>query len=132
MALDEKSQDRSYQFGRLLAYAQYTENLIQFLTDKSHRQTNAERMMHQFTLRPAKTWEQLKLKLLSYQRQLKNHALVNHWNTKMNEIVDSLGHDGFTNAPLSEQYLLGYSSQMMALQNRNKTNEAEESKDVNI
>ncbi len=132
LALDEKSQDRSYQFGRLLAYAQYTENLIQFLTDKSHRQTNAERMMHQFTLRPAKTWEQLKLKLLSYQRQLKNHALVNHWNTKMNEIVDSLGHDGFTNAPLSEQYLLGYSSQMMALQNRNKTNESEELDNVNI
>lgn len=124
MALDPNNKDRSYLFGRLLAYAQHIEDYAQFRTENTHRQTNAERMMHAMTLRPAKTWTQLSLRLQSYLRQLRMPGLKARWNTSMQEIVDALGEAGYTNEPLQEQYLLGYSSQMMEFRaNRTKAEE---------
>lgn len=125
MALDNLTTDRSYLFGRLLAYAQSIENYAQWATEKAHRQTNAERMMHQLSLRPAKTWQQLYLKLQSYMRQLKKPALVNKWNTGIYEIIDKLGQENFTNAPLDEQYLLGFSSQILELRKKNEKEDEE-------
>ncbi len=126
MTLDENNLDRSYLFGRLLAYAQHIESYAQYISENTHRQTNAERMMHQFTIRPAKTWAQLSLKLQSYFRQLNKPGLVNRWNTQMMQIVALLGKANFMNDPLDEQYLLGFSSQSLALRNYNKENELEE------
>lgn len=124
MALDYNNKDRSYLFGRLLAYAQHIENYVQYRTENTHRQTNAERMMHAMTLRPAKTWTQLSLRLQSYLRQLRMPGLKARWNASMQEIVDALGEAGYTNEPLQEQYLLGFSSQMMEFRtNRTKGEE---------
>lgn len=131
MALDENNLDRSYLFGRLLAYAQHIESYAQYVSENKHRQTNAERMMHQFTIRPAKTWAQLTLKLQSYFRQLNKPGLVNKWNTQMMQIVNLLDKTKYTNDPLDEQYLLGYSSQSLALRNYNKENELEEADNGN-
>ena len=129
MAMDECNHDRSYLFGRLLAYAQHMESYSQWKGENTHRQTNAERMMHQFSLRPAKTWAQLALRLQSYLRQLKNPRLVDWWNVKTCEILDMLGKEGYTNKPLGEQYLLGYSSQILALRNNMKEKETKEEDD---
>lgn len=126
MALDENSSDRSYLFGRLLAYAQHIESYVQYKTENTHRQTNAERMMHQFTIHPAKSWAQLTQRLQSYFRQLKKPGLVNKWNTEMHQLVDQIGVEGFTNDALKEQYLLGFSSQLLALRNNPKEKDIEE------
>jgi len=123
MDLDENNVDRSFLFGRLLAYARHIESYSQFLSGNAHRETNAERMMHQFSLRPAKTWAQLYMKLGSYIRQLKMPGLANQWNTEMEKIIGKIG-DGFTNSPLEEQFILGYSVQSMALRNK-KNNDTE-------
>lgn len=130
MALETNNQDRSYLFGRLLAYAQHIESYSQYVTEKSHRQTNAERMMHQFSLRPAKTWAMLNLRLQPYLRQLKRPGLTSWWSTETLKLMDALGTAGFTNQPLEEQYLLGYSSQMMDLR-YNKENQDEEEENDN-
>ena len=80
--------------------------------------------MHAMTLRPAKTWTQLSLRLQSYLRQLRMPGLKARWNASMQEIVDALGEAGYTNEPLQEQYLLGFSSQMMEFRtNRTKGEE---------
>lgn len=126
MALERDNPDRSYLFGRLLAYAQHIEDYVQYRTENAHRQTNAERMMHAMTLRPAKTWTQLSLKLQSYLRQLHMPGLKARWNAKMQEIVDRLGTRGFTDEPLEEQYLLGFSSQMMEFRTAKSKNEEED------
>ena len=126
VALDDNNLDRSYLFGRLLAYAQHAESYAQYVAEKSHRQTNAERMMHQLTLRPARTWAQLSLKLQSYMRQLNKPGLSHKWSSAMQQIVDALGQQGFTNEPLDERYLLGYSSQLMALRDYAKDDKQEE------
>lgn len=127
MALERDNPDRSYLFGRLLAYAQHIEDYVQYRTENTHRQTNAERMMHAMTLRPAKTWTQLSLKLQTYLRQLRMPGLKAHWNSEMQEIIDALGVTGFTNEPLEEQYLLGFSSQMMDLRTTKNKSEEEAS-----
>lgn len=127
MALDESIRNRSYLFGRLLAYAQHIESYSQWKTENKHRQTNAERMTQQFILRPAKTWAQLTLRLKSYLRQLKSPGIADWWNTKTCEILDIIGDiNGYTNDRLDEQYLLGYSSQIIALRsNQKETQEVE-------
>ncbi|MGI6653933.1 MAG: type I-C CRISPR-associated protein Cas8c/Csd1 [Christensenellales bacterium] len=124
MTPDLKEKDRNILFGQLIAYAHYIEDYVQYRTENTHRQTNAERLMHAMTLRPAKTWSQLYLKLQSYLRQLQIPGLKARWNAEMQEIINRLGKEGFTNEPLEEQYLLGFSSQMMEFQaNRAKNKE---------
>ena len=118
LALNENNKDRSYLFGRLLAYAQDIESYVQYKTENTHRQTNAERMMHQFTLRPIKTWNILNLRLKSYLRQLKNLRMTSCWNTQTAAIIDAIGEEGYNDNPLQEQYLLGYSSQLIEFNNR--------------
>lgn len=88
--------------------------------------------MHAFALRPAKTWAQLRVRLQSYFRQMRNPGLVDWWNNQLNIIVDQIGTDGFNNQPLREWYLLGYSSQLIELRSGQKTRktEEEESNDV--
>lgn len=128
MDLDEGNKDRSYLFGRLLAYAQHIEGYSQYVSGNPHRQTNAERMMHQFSLRPAKTWNQLYMKLQSYTRQIRKPGLVNKWSVEMEKLMNSLGKENFTNDALDEQFLLGFSIQMMELRNQ-RNNDVEESED---
>ena len=73
--------------------------------------------MHQFTLRPSKTWDIIKKQLVYYLRRLGENDLSRKWKLEMNEIEDKIGIENFNNNKLSEVYLIGYASQMMEFEN---------------
>lgn len=117
MPLDKETSDRSYLFGRLLAYAQNLESYAMYVSDGAARQTNAERMMHQFSLKPRRTWGILTNQLVYYKKRLGQNALSHRLQTEMNALLDRIGPAGFTDQKLSETYLLGYASQMNEFEN---------------
>lgn len=113
MALDKQSTDRSYLFGRLLAYAQNVESYSMFVSGDTPRQTNAERMMHQFALKPARTWRIVFDQLVYYFKKIGAGGLTAKLQREMAGIIDQIGDDGFDDRKLDDEYLLGYSSQMI-------------------
>ena len=122
VSLDENNRNRDYLFGRLLAIAQVLEKwALNEQNDK--RQTNAERYMVSFTNKPLRTWKIIHNQLRPYQSRLGTRA------TKLNdllvEITDMFSYDDFSDDPLSGKYLLGYSSQILALDNRKNKNSEE-------
>lgn len=106
MALDENQRDRSYVFGRLLAVAQQIEEWALNSTGEK-RDTNAERLMHQFKLHPYKTWGIINDKLKPYISRLghKSTSLVE----LMTKINAMLTFEEFTSTKqLDDSYILGY------------------------
>lgn len=106
MALDEKQNDRSYVWGRLLAIAQQIEEYAQY-TSGEKRETNAERFMHQFKLHPYKTWGIIIDKLKPYIAKLgsKGIGLVE----LMTQVTSIIPYDEFTSIKkLDDSYILGY------------------------
>ncbi|MCT8975317.1 type I-C CRISPR-associated protein Cas8c/Csd1 [Clostridium sp. CX1] len=106
MALDENQTDRSYLFGRLLAVAQQIEEWALSTTGEK-RDTNAERLMHQFKLHPYKTWGIITDKLKPYVSRLgaKGVNLVE----LMTKINSMLSFEEFTSSKqLNDSYILGY------------------------
>jgi len=114
--LDLMKTDRSYLFGRLLAYARKVEEYSLYLGGADARQTNAERFMLQFRKRPDRTWDQLYQKLLPYMSRFRTKGpefFGNRCEAGMNSVMDALqSSGGFTGEPLGPTYLLGYQSQM--------------------
>ncbi|HOI13303.1 MAG TPA: type I-C CRISPR-associated protein Cas8c/Csd1 [Methanoculleus sp.] len=114
--LDPMKTDRSYLFGRLLAYARKVEEYSLYLGGADARQTNAERFMLQFRKRPDRTWDQLYQKLLPYMSRFRTKGpefFGNRCEAGMNSVMDALqSSGGFTGEPLGPTYLLGYQSQM--------------------
>ena len=106
MSLDEKQIDRSYIFGRLLAIAQQIEEYA-LNTAGEKRDTNAERLMHQFKIHPYKTWGIITDKLKPYMARLgpKCTALTE----LMTKINSMLLYEEFTSQKkLDDSYILGY------------------------
>lgn len=114
--LDLTNTDRSYLFGRLLAYARKIEEYSLYLGGADARQTNAERFMLQFRKHPDKAWDLLYQKLLPYMSRFRTkspESFGNRCEAGMNSIMDALhSSGGFTGEPLGPTYLLGYQSQM--------------------
>ncbi len=114
--LDLTNTDRSYLFGRLLAYARKIEEYSLYLGGADARQTNAERFMLQFRKHPDKTWDLLYQKLLPYLSRFRTkspESFGNRCEAGMNAVMDALrSSGGFTGEPLGPTYLLGYQSQM--------------------
>ena len=114
--LDLTNTDRSYLFGRLLAYARKIEEYSLYLGGADARQTNAERFMLQFRKHPDKTWDLLYQKLLPYLSRFRtksSESFGNRCEAGMNAVMDALrSSGGFTGEPLGPTYLLGYQSQM--------------------
>lgn len=54
--IGRKQAERSYLFGRALAYARRLEELSQWASGNEPRQTNAERMQVTFYEHPCRTW----------------------------------------------------------------------------
>ena len=106
MALDEKQMDRSYIFGRLLAIAQQIEEWA-LSTAGEKRETNTERLMHQFKIHPYKTWGIITDKLKPYMARLgsKGTSL-----TELMTVVNAMiPYDEFTSQKkLDDSYILGY------------------------
>lgn len=112
MKLDKQNKDRSYLFGRLLAVADYTEESILKSMDIK-RDTNAQRLMQMMYFRPAITWSNINKKVNPYlQKKACSDWLKTNYKQMTIEIIAELGTDGFTNRPLKETFLVGYSTQM--------------------
>jgi len=106
MSLDENQKDRSYLFGRLLAIAQQIEEWA-LNTAGEKRETNAERLMHQFKLHPYKTWGIIIDKLKPYMARLgpKGTSLTELM-TRVNSLIP---YEEFTSLKqLDDSYILGY------------------------
>lgn len=126
MALDETCRDRSYLFGRILACAEQVERYAQNLTMDEKRVTNAERAQVMFVQRPAKTTVLLQNKLNPYLSRIQAKSGSKRRYQLMLDLIDQLGKEDFTNKPLSELYLLGYSSQLMEFRRENAENKKTE------
>jgi CRISPR-associated protein Csd1 len=106
MALDENQTDRSYVFGRLLAVAQQIEEWALSTTGEK-RDTNAERLMHQFKLHPYKTWGIITDKLKPYMSRLGAKGV--NLTELMTKINSMLSFEDFTSSKqLNDSYILGY------------------------
>ena len=92
MGLDKQKKDISYLWGRLLAYAQEVEKEALETMGVRDRETNAERYMRRFQLRPLETWEQLYLRLQPYQVRLRKNKNYRFkvLNKEMNELANTL------------------------------------------
>lgn len=131
MSLDESQSDRSYLFGRLLAIAQQIEEWA--LNDAGEkRDTNAERLMHQFKLHPYKTWGIISDKLRPYISRLGPKC------TKLTDLMTNIGStisfSDFTSLKrLEDSYLLGYYCQReVFVTEKNQRKIKNEKKKLNI
>lgn len=112
VAVDETCKDRSYLFGRWLAVAQRVEESTFSKEDRENgRITAAERYMQQFSKKPMETTKVISECLCPYIEKLKGkpeYSLV----MKMYQIMDVIDVNQYVKRdPLSELYILGYSSQ---------------------
>lgn len=116
MALDTNCTDRSYLYGRLLAIADLIEQRATFEEEKG-KVTNAKRYMNAFSQRPFRTWQIIEEKLEPYSRKLKSKWLL----TQLDEIHDMFSPEDYADdSRLDGLYLLGYHSQMYAVNSFNK------------
>ena len=111
MALEKDREDRSYQFGRLLAILEKMER--DTYRGETGREPNAIRRMSVFCKRPYHTFVQLEQTLeQAYISQLKPGSRI--WYKQMiGEIVEKLDEmgalsDDVKDRPLDDTYLLGY------------------------
>lgn len=106
MALDETQKDRSYVFGRLLAIAQRIEEYALY-TAGEDRETNAERLMHQFKMHPYKTWGIITDKLKPYMARLGVKGI--RLTELMTKVNSTISYEEFKkNDKLDDSYILGY------------------------
>lgn len=106
MSLDENQMDRSYIFGRLLAIAQQIEEYA-INTTGDKRETNAERLMHQFKLHPYKTWGIITDKLRPYIARLGSKCTsLTELMTEVNSMIPY--EDFISQRQLNDSYILGY------------------------
>ncbi|MGG1612124.1 type I-C CRISPR-associated protein Cas8c/Csd1 [Paenibacillus phoenicis] len=109
--LNTESRDRSYLFGRLLAVADVLERGA--LGKDETRSTNAIRYMNSYAQNPGRTWKTIQASLQPYQAKLGTKAT--YLSRMIDEIADQFKDGDFNNAPLTEQYLLGFYSQRREL-----------------
>ena len=120
MSLEEDRTTRDYLYGRLLAVADYIEE-ISLIDSEKNRPTNASRIMQRFATNPATTWPILYERLKSYMSRLKvtpkrSKRLVELENTIGNIKSNFKSVEEFNdNSPLSGEYLLAYYCQRKEL-----------------
>lgn len=125
MALDYENKERSYLFGRVLAYAERIEDYALYKAGEK-RVPNARKLRGKYRMQPAKTLVILDEKLEPYVERL---YVSNNWlYTQMQEIISLINEqDYMNNKPLEPSFLLGYACQMTELLNKKeKTDESKE------
>ena len=131
MGLDKQKMDISYLWGRLLAYVQEVEEEALEIMGIKDSETNAERYMRRFQLRPLDTWEQLYLNLHPYQVRLRKNKnnRFKVLNEEMNELANTLLNEEKyqLDGALDKCFILSYCAQLDEL--RYKRNKKEESED---
>ncbi|MEG1886659.1 MAG: type I-C CRISPR-associated protein Cas8c/Csd1 [Oscillospiraceae bacterium] len=119
VGIDYENHERSYLFGRVLAYYNHIEQKALDAKKNSDgkkaadRPTNALQLKYQFFRKPEKTLKILDQKITPYllKDSYGNSNLAKQLYELLSEI-DGNNCENFTNAPLDATYLLGFSSQM--------------------
>lgn len=126
MALDRNCDDRSYLFGRFLAWAEIAERTT-FKKGEEH-QTNSERYFEKFASRPAATMEIIEKRLKPYLNRM-TPGQRKFYDTEHDEILGKLTLNNFiSDSKLDPQYLLGYSHERSEIRSHggNKNNDNSE------
>ena len=124
VALNEKSVDRSYLFGRLLATGEMLEKRALSMQNVT-RNTSAERFFQQFSKKPAQTWKTIYDSLRPYIMKL-NSSGKTFYIKQINSIINQFEEDDFVKqGSLNNLFLLGYCCQMEAYENYKKPEEKE-------
>jgi CRISPR-associated protein Csd1 len=127
LELEKTRTDRDYLFGRLLAVADKLESHARYLqtgkNDTDKRPTNAVRYMPRFAMKPYSTWGLLCSQLNPYMQRLDG---ATWYQTQIDEIKSLfLSMDEYaSDKPLSAKYLMGYSLQRIAMNQKNKKEES--------
>lgn len=122
MELNEKSEDRSYIFGRLLATAEMLERSALREGGKEIRNTAAEKYFVRFQRYPVETWNTIKNQLQPYILKL-NAEGKRFYVEQLDKIAADL--DFTEKSKLEPTFLQGYSCQMMAYWGYFKKNDAD-------
>lgn len=112
MALELENMERSYLFGRVLAYYQYIESIALFSSGEN-RPTNAMRLKSAFSRKPAKTMGIIDDKVQPYISKL--YGGMTKTIKGLQEVTNLIRSADMTDEPLKPTYLLGYSSQLTEL-----------------
>ncbi len=125
LALEPERNDRSYQWGRMLAIVEKIER--DTYSNGENRETNAIRMQSVFVRRPAYAFDLVMTKLkTAYYPQLQPGQRVNY-DRLIGEVMEQLSqHMNEYENPLTETYLLGYYLQKNALYTKKNVKETEE------
>lgn len=129
MALDPNCNNRSYQFGRLLAVMEKIERDVLNKADDD-RETNAIRMQPVFVRRPGYAVKTIMDKLkMAYYPKLNESSRV-YYDRLIGEIMDKISQSSIEeyNQSLDETYLLGYYLQKNALYTK-KENKSDKQED---
>jgi CRISPR-associated protein Csd1 len=127
LELDTGCHDRDYLYGRLLALADKIESHARFLQvgkdDTEKRPTNAVRYMSAFAAKPFSTWPIIYKQLNPYIQRLNG---AEGYQRQIDEIIGLCDFNEFTrDKSLNGKYLIGYSLQRRALNQKNKEEKTE-------
>lgn len=112
MALELENYDRSYLFGRVLAYYHYIEYCVLAAKGES-RPTNALRLKNAYSRKPAKTMSILAEKVQPYINKV--YGKQSKTIQDLERILSGIRTVDMTNEALTPIYLLGYSAQVTEL-----------------
>ena len=118
MELDPCKQDRSYQFGRLLAVMEKAEWDTYSDKDKDGRVPNAIRLQSVFCRRPMYAAGNIEKQLeQAYFPKIRTSALRAYYKNIIGQIMEEIHRfpDSEWNRPLDDTYLMGYYLQRRAL-----------------
>jgi len=127
LVLDKTCNDRSYLYGRLLALAEKVESHARYLqtggNDTDKRPTNALRYMTAFAAKPFRTWALIYNQLGPYLQRLDGGEW---YRQQIDEIMATFQEGEYEcEKSLDGKYLMGYSLQRRALNNKNDREENE-------
>lgn len=125
LELDEKMKTRSYLFGQLLAVADVLETEV-LKKKQENRLTNAMRLKHMFSMKPATTWKMIDERLEPYSKFLiaDSPGLYKYYRDTLDEIMCEFDIEDFSdNKRLDPEFLLGFSKQRKALYTKKKENQ---------
>lgn len=130
MLLDAERNDRSYQFGRLLAVLEKAERDTYDEDEKNKRETNAIRMQQTFIKRPAYAAKVLipHIKTAYFPKLAKAYpGLPTYYDKLIGQIFAKISEAGEENygKPLTDKYLLGYYLQKQDLYAKHEKSEEE-------
>jgi CRISPR-associated protein Csd1 len=124
MALEEERKSRDYLYGRLLAIAEYIEEIALNIGGEN-RPTMAARMMQRFADYPFSTWRTIELGLQPYLQRLQGTrpGFLANRKKELDTILNAFDPDDFlSKKSLSGEFLLGYHCQRQHWRNNRSDN----------